>query len=103
MPGATPFLPTAVWQTHWAISIDRLCFHKNDPNYNYDWRASVTSLAYSTVINASSGLLSLGINISFADKADEIAGLFVAGEASTILGAIDFCIRQASNAIIELF
>ena len=77
-------------------------FHYDDPEYRYDWRTSLTSLAYSAVMNTASGLLSFGINIPFADEVDEICGVFVAGVASTALGGIDFGIRQLIGAIIEL-
>ena len=78
-------------------------FHKNDSNYHYDWRMSITSLGYSAAMNTVSGVLSFGINIPFADKADEMAGVFVAGVASTGLGGIDFGIRQLISTIFELF
>ena len=78
-------------------------FHKNDSNYHYDWRMSITSLGYSAAMNMVNGVLSFGINIPFADKADEMAGVFVAGVASTGLGGIDFGIRQLISTIFELF
>jgi len=77
--------------------------HKNDANYEYDWRASITSLGYSAAMNTLSGLLSFGINITFASEVDEIAGVFVSSVGSTGLGGIDFGIRQLIGAIFELF
>jgi len=54
-------------------------------------------------MNTLSGLLSFGINITFASEVDEIAGVFVSSVGSTGLGGIDFGIRQLIGAIFELF
>ena len=65
--------------------------------------AVVTYLGYSAATNTLSGLLSFGINITFASEVDEIAGVFVSSVGSTGLGGIDFGIRQLIGAIFELF
>lgn len=78
-------------------------FHKNDEDYAFDPILSVTSVLHSACTNTMSGMLSLGINTTFASSIDELAGLFISGEASVALGALDFGIRQVITAVLELF
>ena len=78
-------------------------FHKDDADYTYDPIASTASVFHSACTNTISGVMSLGINTAFSSSADELAGLFVSGEGSVALGAIDFGVRQLLSAIIELF
>ena len=78
-------------------------FHKDEADYTYDPIASTVSIVHSAFTNTISGVMSLGINTTFASSTDELAGLFVSGEASTALGGIDFAIRQLISAVIEFF